>query len=131
MRLTIGNALLGEYPGEEIPGGAPIGGLRASGTGETQTARGACGGSARLRDRGGRMARLTLPTVRTFESVSEAQRFVLETAREGGVEGPLRAELEDGSEVVYPWAVARPSELLHQGVMVRARWDIEAGERLL
>lgn len=131
MRLTIGDTLLGEYPGDEIPGGAPIGGLRASGTGRTQTSRGVCGGMARLRDQGDATARLTVPVTRTFDSVAEAERFVLETARSGGVEGPMRAELGDGSEVLYPWAVARPGDLQHTGVMVRARWEVEAGERLV
>lgn len=126
MRVTIGSTLLGDYNDEIY-----IGGFRASAQGDTQTGRGTCsGGLARLRMRGNVVSQFSVPTNRTFTSVSEAQKFINDTAKIGGYEGLLIFEYVDGSETRFPWAVARPSDLNHRGVNVTANWDIQAGERL-
>jgi hypothetical protein len=126
MRITIGNALLGDYSGDNIP----VGGFVASATGDTQRGRGTCTGLARLRMRGGVVASFTVPTKRTFTTVSDAQKWICETAKVGGYEGLLRFVYASGAETRFDWAVARPSNLSHQGVLVTAVWAIEAGRPL-
>jgi hypothetical protein len=125
MRITVGNVLLGDYD-EDIP----IGGLNVSGEPVVNRGRGTCTGLERLRKNGARSMRMTVPTKRTFESVAEAQRWMLETGIAGGYEGILSCELADSSSVSVAWAVATPSDLTHRGVLVSATWSIEAGERL-
>lgn len=125
MRVQIANVLLGDYEDD-----VPIGGFSASANGETQRGRGTCTGLARLRMRGGVVASFTVPTKLTFESVSEAQKWICDTVKVGGYEGLLLFTYDNGSETRFEWAVARPSNLTHRGVLVTANWSIEAGRQL-
>ncbi|HRQ87208.1 MAG TPA: hypothetical protein PLA50_00300 [Bacteroidia bacterium] len=125
MRVTVGSVLLGDLESD-----VPIGGFTASGGGETQKGKGSCSGLSRLRLRGGGTASFSVPTKLTFPSVAEAQKWICDTAKVGGYEGLLRFAFEDGSQTLFPWAVARPDSLSHRGVLVTAQWRIEAGEKL-
>jgi hypothetical protein len=126
MRVTVGSTLLGDYEADR-----PIGGFVASATGQTDRGRGTCSGLGRLRARGNVVASFTVPTKLAFESVSAAQKWINDLVKAGLAEGLLRFEYDDGSETKFPWAVARPSQLTHAGVLVSATWQIEAGERLI
>lgn len=126
MRITVGNAVLGDLD-EDIY----VGGFVASTSGETQRARAKCDGLTRLKDRGNGLASFDVPLKRSFETVSEAQKWIVDTAKAGGVEGRLLFAYADGTQSECEWAVARPSGLSHQGVMVSGNWRIEAGAKLL
>jgi hypothetical protein len=102
----------------------------ASASGETQRGRGTCTGLSRLRMRGGVVSSFQVPTKLTFDSVSEAQKWCVDTAKIGGYEGLLLFTYANGSESRFEWAVARPSSLSHRGVLVTAQWSIEAGKQL-
>lgn len=125
MRVTIASVLLGDYTDD-----IPIGGFVASATGDTQRGRGTCTGLARIRLRGNVVATFNVPTKRTFATVSEAQKWICDTAKVGGYEGLLKFVYANGSETRFDWAVARPTSLTHQGVLVTAVWSIEAGRPL-
>lgn len=125
MRITVGTQLLGDYV-EDIP----VGGYRASASREVQRGRGTCGGLSRVKASGSISATITVPTKRTFETVSEAQKWINDTLLVGAYEGLLLFQYDDGSETRIPWAVALPSDLSHRGVLVTATWTVEAGERL-
>ena len=125
MRITIGSNLLGDYE-EDIP----VGGYRGSASREVQRGRGACGGLGRVKLTGSVAVSITVPTKRTFDSVSEAEKWVNDTLKVGGYEGLLVFEYADGTETRFPWATALPSDLSYRGVLVTATWQIEAGDRL-
>jgi hypothetical protein len=125
MRITVGNTLLGDYE-EDIP----VGGYRGSASREVQRGRGTCGGLSRVKATGSVSTAITVPTKRTFESVSEAEKWMNDTLKVGAYEGLLVFEYADGSETRFPWAVANPSEISYRGVLVTATWQIEAGEVL-
>lgn len=125
MIIKVGSVTLGSYEAEIF-----VGGFAASASGETQTGRGPCGGLRRLKDKGNAVASFTVPTKQEFESVSDAQKFICDAAKAGGYEGVLTFEFVNGADTKFPWAVARPSNLSHIGVMVTAVWNIEAGEKL-
>lgn len=126
MRITVGSVLLGDLD-EAIP----IGGFSADANSEVQRAKGRCAGMPRLRVQARGMARYTVPTKRTFESVSAAQKYIVDTAALGAVEGRLQFDYADGATSILPWAVATPSGMTHRGVLVTATWSIDAGERLV
>ena len=125
MRISIGSTLLGDYDDD-----VHIGGLSVSADGTTQTGRAQSGGMARLRDRGNALVSITVPTKRTFDSVAEAEKWIMDTAQAGGYSGLFTIEYTDGSDTRFDWAVARPSSLSHIGLLVIATWSIQAGERL-
>lgn len=124
MRITVGSALLGDLD-ERF-----VGGFVASADGSTNRGRGTCTGMARINRGGSTLARFTVPAKLTFPTVSAAQKWVNDTAKTGVYEGLLRFVYADGTETRFNWAVARPEKLSHQGVLVSATWQIEAGERL-
>lgn len=126
MRITVGSVLLGDYKVD-----LPVGGFRASGEREVQRGRGACAGLGRLKLTGSTQASFTAPTRRTFPTVSQAQKWINDTAKAGGYEGALIFVYDDGTDTRFPWATAIPTDLSHSGVMVTATWRIEAGERLI
>jgi hypothetical protein len=126
MRIAVGTELLGDYEDE-----VHIGGLAVSAEGDTQTGRAQAGGMARLRDRGNPIVTINVPTKRAFESVSEAEKWIMDTAQAGGYSGVLTIEYPDGSDTRFPWAVARPTGLSHMGLLVVANWNIQAGEKLV
>lgn len=126
MKVTIGDILLGDYTE-----GVTIGGLVGSATGDTVIGNGGCGSLKRLKDRGNYIANFNIPTQRLFETVSEAAKFVADTAKAGGASGRLIFEYDDGSDTTFNWAVARPTNLSHRGVNVIAVWQVTAGEKLL
>lgn len=125
MRITIGTTLLGDYE-EDIP----VGGYNGSATREIQRGRGACGELSRVKLTGSVAVSISVPTKRTFDTVSEAEKYINDTLKVGGYEGLLIFEYADGSETRFPWAVALPTSLSYCGVLVTANWQIEAGEPL-
>lgn len=125
MRITIGTTLLGDYE-EDIP----VGGYSGSASREIQRGRGACGELGRVKATGSVSVSITVPTKRTFDTVSQAEKWVNDTLKEGAYEGALLFEYSDTTDTRFPWAVATPSNLTYRGVLVTATWQIEAGDRL-
>lgn len=129
MRITVGNTVLGDYPGvdEDIP----IAGFSAGVDADIVTGRGTLTTAQRVRLKGNVRTSLTIPTVRTFDTVSEAQKWIVDLSLSGPVDGRMVVTYQDGSDSVADWAVATPGEMNHYGVSVRVTWAIQAGKKLV
>lgn len=125
MRVTVGEQLLGDVLDD-----LPIGGFSGSSTGDTHSSRGTSSGLERLRDLGNVRVTMSFPTKKTFATVSQAEKWLMDTLKAGGYAGPMSIQYDDGSTTDFPWAIARPGGSSYKGVLVNMTWNVRAGEKL-
>ena len=137
MQIKVGKEILGDYP-EQGEDNIFVSGLTASGDGDTVIGKGKATADAgkrfdrhqRIKDKGNIRSSVTIPTSRTFETPSEALRWIMETAAVGGYSGRLLVTYDDNNNNAFDYAIARPSSLSHQGVRVLCTWAVTFGKQL-